>query len=346
MIEQNANPDARPDGLNPDTPTDSGCFRVGSVHVDLSARRLSRGRRAVSVTPKAIRVLELLIRASPGVVSRTEVLDRVWPNVVVSESILTDAVRTLRRAFRQLGIHEQVIETIPRTGYCLICPVEAASAKSNQKIGQPLIRKIAFGGALAAVAAVMIWVFDLVSPGGLWPQSQNYNQQVYYQRGRQFYERYRPEDNLEAIKIFSAGLRERPEDPLLMSGLAEAYLQQYDAYGLEFEWAEKGISMAEKALERGPELSPVQRAAGLAAAVAGNRDSAKSHYRRAVELDPSNRQAMGNPGLSIPDRSRHSERLAAVQVGPRTGSPLGSGAHVYRHQLFRSRPAFRSKAVV
>lgn len=115
----------------------------------------------------------------------------------------------------------------------------------------------------------------------------------YYERGREFYQRHRPEDNDQAIEIFRDGLSDQPDHPLLMSGLAEAYLQQYDAYGLGSDWLNMGYDLAMQAVELAPDVSATQHAAGLAEAIKGDRSKAQSHYQQALEINPGNRQAMG-----------------------------------------------------
>lgn len=82
----------------------------------------------VMLEGKPLEVLhELLLRAGE-VVTKDEILDAVWPGVTVVEGSLPTAISKLRKA---LG-HRQdnIVETVPRVGYRLICSVEIESVES------------------------------------------------------------------------------------------------------------------------------------------------------------------------------------------------------------------------
>jgi len=85
------------------------------------ARRcLCRGGRHCYLAPREAEVFGVLIGAPAGaVVSRDELLDRVWGNGDVCEDALTVVVSRLRRHFADLGVEDAVIETVPRRGYRL-----------------------------------------------------------------------------------------------------------------------------------------------------------------------------------------------------------------------------------
>src|SRR3974390_640087 len=77
------------------------CFyRFGPFQLDASDRVLWKGDRPVSLTPKALHILILLVENRGHVVEKEELLSRVWPDTFVEEGTLTQNVFTLRR---QLG---------------------------------------------------------------------------------------------------------------------------------------------------------------------------------------------------------------------------------------------------
>lgn len=111
----------------PDTSTSAPAerLRVGDCVVDLPLREVHTpgARRPRRITPKALGVLRALA-AEPGrVVSRENLLARVWPNTFPTDDVLTQAVTQLRKAFSDAG-SEPYIETIAKGGYRLLAPVE------------------------------------------------------------------------------------------------------------------------------------------------------------------------------------------------------------------------------
>ena len=60
-------------------------------------------------------------------------LEDLWPGVVVSDEVLTNAVNKLRRAFGDERTNPRVIETIPKAGYRLIAPVRPVAMEVQQK---------------------------------------------------------------------------------------------------------------------------------------------------------------------------------------------------------------------
>lgn len=88
--------------------------------IDPLAREAQRGDQVEQLSPRAIRLLQVLADADGAVLSRAELLDRVWPNIVVGDESLTQVVSELRR---KLG-NRELIATVARGGYRLTQPVE------------------------------------------------------------------------------------------------------------------------------------------------------------------------------------------------------------------------------
>ena len=70
------------------------------------------------VGTRAFDILELLISCPGQLVTKDEILQRVWPDTVVEENNLQVHISALRKA---LGADRDLIRTIPGRGYILIC---------------------------------------------------------------------------------------------------------------------------------------------------------------------------------------------------------------------------------
>ncbi|MEL6767621.1 MAG: transcriptional regulator [Pseudomonadota bacterium] len=92
-------------------------FAVDGWRVDPRARSLSRGEASCRLSPRALTLLTTLAEHAGEALDRDTLMDAIWPNTIVSDESLTQAVKELRRAFGSEG--RRIVETIPRFGYRL-----------------------------------------------------------------------------------------------------------------------------------------------------------------------------------------------------------------------------------
>jgi len=69
----------------------------GPFRLDLRDERLWRGQEVLPLFPKAFAVLRCLVTQAGQLVGKDALLETVWPRTAVSESVLTVAIRGLRR---------------------------------------------------------------------------------------------------------------------------------------------------------------------------------------------------------------------------------------------------------
>src|SRR5262249_16518494 len=85
--------------------------------IDLTERALLCEGQFVPLTQKAFEVLLALVERHGGIVSKGELMAKVWPDTFVEESNLAQNVYTLRKALGQTPDGEGYIVTVPRGGY-------------------------------------------------------------------------------------------------------------------------------------------------------------------------------------------------------------------------------------
>ena len=102
-----------------------------------SRLELRVGDRPVELELKPLEVLLCLLRHAGEVVTKTELLDAVWPGLNVVDGSLSTAVYKLRKA---LGDEDSsIVVTVPRVGYCLAATANAeASPPSSAPAHLPL----------------------------------------------------------------------------------------------------------------------------------------------------------------------------------------------------------------
>lgn len=97
----------------------SPLFTLGGITVDLGAYRL-RGKTEVPLSPKEAHILEALYRRRGQVVTRDQILDRVWgPGFYIGYRTIDTHILNLRKKLTKAGASADVLETVHGVGYRL-----------------------------------------------------------------------------------------------------------------------------------------------------------------------------------------------------------------------------------
>jgi DNA-binding winged helix-turn-helix (wHTH) protein len=91
---------------------------IGAWQVELDSGRMTCGQRVERLQPRVLHVLKFLVQRQGKVVSKHELLHKVWNGVAVSENALAQTISVLRAIFSSDTTVR--IETIPTLGYRLI----------------------------------------------------------------------------------------------------------------------------------------------------------------------------------------------------------------------------------
>ena len=117
---------------------------------DTARRELRRGANLVAIEPQVFDLLQLFIRERTRVVSKDDLIDKVWNGRIVSESTLTSRITAARHAVGDSGEKQRLIRTVPRKGHRFVGEVReherspdectarpAASVAPLDQVGQP-----------------------------------------------------------------------------------------------------------------------------------------------------------------------------------------------------------------
>src|SRR5271155_3773241 len=102
-------------------------YEFGPFRLEPSERLLLRSSESVPLPPKAFDTLVLLVQNSGHVLSKDELMSRLWPNTFVEENNLTQHISMLRRALGEGPGESDYIETVPKLGYRFVVPVREVS---------------------------------------------------------------------------------------------------------------------------------------------------------------------------------------------------------------------------
>ena len=228
---------------------------IGDWAFDPASRRLLAGKDERRLSPKAADVLQALSETPGQVWSRDALLERVWPNVIVGEEVLTHAIAELRRGLDDDFRAPLHVETVHKRGYRLKCPVRI-----------PLIP--ADGGQAETVIE-----FDL-------------RRYASYLEACDLFDRGGTRNTNEAASLFASIAEAEPDFSPAQVGLAKALAflgLYYDPRAADLAKALEHSRAARRSDPASAEAFAVQ---GFTYAVGGDYSRALQSFRIAVRLQP------------------------------------------------------------
>jgi DNA-binding winged helix-turn-helix (wHTH) protein len=108
-------------------------YEFGDFRIDISERLLFNRQGIVSLTPKAFDTLLVLVENSGHVLSKEELMQRVWPDSFVEENNLAQNISMLRKALCEEGSGRKLIETVPKRGYRFVADVRESLGRAERK---------------------------------------------------------------------------------------------------------------------------------------------------------------------------------------------------------------------
>jgi DNA-binding winged helix-turn-helix (wHTH) protein len=101
--------------------------------LDPVTSRLWRDDVLIPRPPKPLAVLAILVAQAGQVVTKEALLDAVWPETAVTESVLKGCIRQIRRALSETAGTAQYVATVHRRGYRFLASVTLRAASSVLK---------------------------------------------------------------------------------------------------------------------------------------------------------------------------------------------------------------------
>jgi DNA-binding winged helix-turn-helix (wHTH) protein len=95
----------------------------GSYDLEVDKRELRHAGEVVPLEPKAFKVLVYLLTHRHRAVSKSELLETLWPEEYVTESALSRSVRLIRQAVGDAGHQQHIIKTLRGYGYRFVADV-------------------------------------------------------------------------------------------------------------------------------------------------------------------------------------------------------------------------------
>jgi len=104
--------------------------------LDTDRRELSREQVPISVEPQVFDLVVHLMENRDRVVSKDELIDKIWHGRSVSESTLTSRINAARKAIGDSGANQALIRTIARKGFRFVGAVQTQRGAALPELGR------------------------------------------------------------------------------------------------------------------------------------------------------------------------------------------------------------------
>lgn len=102
-------------------------YRFEDVSVDVSRGCLICGNEERHLRRKTFQVLVYLLERRGQLVTKDELMEKVWKDTAVTDDVLVQCVKEIRRALGDDSHNPRFIKTVPKVGYRFISPVKSFS---------------------------------------------------------------------------------------------------------------------------------------------------------------------------------------------------------------------------
>jgi tetratricopeptide (TPR) repeat protein/DNA-binding winged helix-turn-helix (wHTH) protein len=110
-------------------------YRFDGVELDPSQSCLSRSGQELPLRQKSLGALLYLIEQRHRLVTKEELIARVWDGMAVTDDALVQLIREIRQSLGDDSRQPRFIKTVPRAGYRFIAPVEEIYVELPRTVG-------------------------------------------------------------------------------------------------------------------------------------------------------------------------------------------------------------------
>jgi tetratricopeptide (TPR) repeat protein len=344
-------------------------YLFADLILDVQRGELYREGQVISLPKLSYDLLVTLVESSPSLLSQAELMQKVWPSVVISDETLKQRVKILRKSLGDNASDPTYIEAVRGRGYRLLPVVKCERIISPS----PEVKiELAQNNSMADLAAhvigyaqrtgtkfklIAVTVFTLVVAIGLW---LNFNESIValpnteptikdlsekgrqqklakelFEKGQNYYKRYRKLDNVIAIDFYLQAIEIDPKFSLAYARLSQAYSQQI----FQFEGLEKNknlaIDNAYQALLYDNQSAESYKALGTAYYVSSWYSKSADAYAKALQLVPENIDALTSLGFIYFEQGKLTQALERIRQALIL-APSHVGSMVHAGQILQS----------
>jgi Tol biopolymer transport system component/DNA-binding winged helix-turn-helix (wHTH) protein len=99
-------------------------YKFGSFYIDTQNKILFQNDKPVQLKPKVFDTLLALVEGKGNVITKNDLMEKIWAETAVEENNLQQNISVLRRVLGEAEDGEKYIETLPKRGYRFAAMVE------------------------------------------------------------------------------------------------------------------------------------------------------------------------------------------------------------------------------
>lgn len=303
-------------------------YEFEEFRLDAENPALWCGGEFVSISPKALQTLILLVRKNGELVSRDDLMDTVWKETFVEEGNINYTISLLRKTLGK----KELIKTVPRRGYRFVADVKRVgengdaapvAAETNHapppeiKKSRPVLFAVAVVGVLILTFFVFAWRSETNGKKIENIAETEIASRQAYQRGKMILDDKDVKDRAQkALDEFQKAVTLDPTFAPAYAGLAEGFAskatsmtndESAEFFAKAHAAAEKAFSLDENSFEAFLVRGWIKRNADW------NWSGAEMDLQRAIELRPDSAIAHFRYSYLLSNIGRHSEAVAEIQ---------------------------------
>jgi predicted ATPase len=181
MLHDSASASAKPEDqvLDEERSGPPGIASFGPFRLFARERLLERDGFQVNLGGRALDLLIALVERATEVVSKRELMARVWPNSVVDEGSLRFHIASLRKVLGDGQEGVRYVTNVAGRGYCFVAPIWRSTAKPARgeslvaeraaKLPKRLLRMVGRDESIQTISAQLLGrrFVTVVGPGGI-----------------------------------------------------------------------------------------------------------------------------------------------------------------------------------
>jgi predicted ATPase/DNA-binding winged helix-turn-helix (wHTH) protein len=180
MLHHSASASAKPEEplLDEERPQGKDIVSFGPFRLFATQRLLEKEGLPLNLGSRALDLLIALVERATEVVSKRELMARVWPNLVVDEGSLRFHIASLRKVLGDGQSGVRYVTNVAGRGYCFVAPISRSAARPSRaesaadqaaKLPSPLLRMVGRDETVQTISAQLLGqrFVTVVGPGGV-----------------------------------------------------------------------------------------------------------------------------------------------------------------------------------
>ncbi len=143
-------------------------YRFAEFELDLARLELRLDGAVQPLEPQVFALLALLVENRERVLSRDELIEKVWDGRVVTDAAVASRVKSVRRALGDDGTQQRFIRTLNRQGFRFVAPVRAVPAVGSSGATEQAGEAGEAARAESTRPSIAVLPFRLVGDAGAW----------------------------------------------------------------------------------------------------------------------------------------------------------------------------------